>query len=78
MQRLYYNENPNAGVSIFMLLATQLLGYGIAGLLRNVLVYPTKFYYPANLPLVTMLQNLHGDKAKTAKRLKLFYIAFSL
>ncbi|KAG6371064.1 OPT oligopeptide transporter protein-domain-containing protein [Boletus reticuloceps] len=35
VQRLYYNINPNATTSIFLLFSSQLLGYGIGGILRR-------------------------------------------
>jgi OPT family oligopeptide transporter len=76
VQKLYYSTSPNAGASIFLLFSSQLLGYGIAGLLRETLVYPTKMLYPINLPLNTLLEALHRDKKETSKRLKLFYIMF--
>lgn len=34
VQRLYYNITPNATVSILLLYSSQLLGYGIGGILR--------------------------------------------
>ncbi|MCJ1399097.1 hypothetical protein MMC11_002299 [Xylographa trunciseda] len=76
VQRLYYSASPNAGASIFLLFSSQCLGYGIAGLMRKTLVYPTKMLYPINLPLNTLLETLHRDKSETARRLKLFYIMF--
>ena len=76
VQRLYYTTSPNALVSIFLLFSSQLLGYGIAGLFRGTLVYPTKMLYPINLPLNTLLDTLHKDKAESSKRLKLFYYVF--
>lgn len=36
-QKLYYNSTPNPGAAIFLVISSQMLGYGIAGLLRNVL-----------------------------------------
>lgn len=35
VQRLYYNITPNAAASIFLLFSSQLLGYGIGGVLRR-------------------------------------------
>ena len=35
VQRLYYNITPNAATSIFLLFSSQLLGYGIGGILRR-------------------------------------------
>lgn len=42
VQRLWYTKTPNAAVCIFLIFSSQILGYGVAGLLRNILVYPTK------------------------------------
>ncbi|SRR6266702_151684 len=35
VQRLFYNITPNGAASIFLLFASQLLGYGIGGLMRR-------------------------------------------
>ena len=43
-QRLYYNENPNPAAAVFLVFSSQLLGFGIAGLLRSVLVQPTRWF----------------------------------
>ena len=34
VQRLFYNITPNGAASIFLLFSSQLLGYGIGGLMR--------------------------------------------
>ena len=77
VQKLYYTTSPNAGASIFLLFSSQLLGYGIAGLMRRTLVYPTKMLYPVNLPLNTLLETLHRNKLETKDRLRLFYWLFA-
>lgn len=81
VQRLFYNITPNAAASIFLLFSSQLLGYGIGGLMRSILLYPSKMLYPVVLPLVSMLDAFHrkGSTRKSdenQKRLKVFYIAF--
>lgn len=53
-----------------------MLGYGIAGLLRKTLVYPSNMLYPSNLPTASLLENLHADRKNTEKKMKVFYIAF--
>jgi hypothetical protein len=42
VQRLYYNTTSSPAVGIFLIWSSQCLGYGIAGLMRKILVYPTK------------------------------------
>ncbi|KAI9442444.1 OPT oligopeptide transporter protein-domain-containing protein [Lactarius indigo] len=81
VQRLYYNITPNAPASIFLLFSSQLLGYGIAGLMRPILLYPSKMLYPGVLPLVSMFDAFYQEGTTrhsegNKKRLKLFYIAF--
>ncbi|KAF7374751.1 OPT oligopeptide transporter [Mycena sanguinolenta] len=76
VQRLYYNVTPNAAASIFLLFSSQLAGYGIGGLFRSVLLYPSKMLYPAVLPLVAMFDSLYKDVEGANKKLRLFWIAF--
>jgi hypothetical protein len=75
-QRLYYNIKTGAGIGIFLIFASQCLGYGIAGLLRRTLVYPTKMLWPINLPMNSLLEALHGEKSQVKKKLRVFYIGF--
>jgi hypothetical protein len=76
VQKLFYNEEPSPAVGIFLVFASQCLGYGIAGLLRRTLVYPTKMLFPNNLPMVSLVEALHGEKSQVKKKLRVFYIGF--
>lgn len=77
VQNLWYSPVSKA-VGIFMIFSSQILGYGIVGVLRKTLVYPTRMIYPNVLPQVSTLQALHNDKGGIGnkKKLKVFYIAF--
>ncbi|CZR56063.1 related to OPT1-High-affinity glutathione transporter [Phialocephala subalpina] len=77
-QKLYYNIIPNALVAILLLLSSQLLGYGLAGVLRKSLVYPTKMLWPSILPLSSLIETLHRDKSKMRKKFNFFWIIFSV
>ncbi len=55
-QRLYYNMDPSPGAAIFLVISSQLLGFGIAGLLRSVLVQPTR--YESQQALERLTKNL--------------------
>ncbi|KAF4614385.1 hypothetical protein G7Y89_g15352 [Cudoniella acicularis] len=77
-QKLYYNQDPNAGAAIFLVISSQLLGFGIAGLLRSVLVQPSRMLWPINIPVVSLLETLHRDKSETRFRLKVFWIVFGI
>lgn len=75
-QELFYGGYPSRAAGVFITLSSQLIGFGIAGLLRDVLVYPTRMLWPYNLPIATLLETLHRDKRETKRRLKVFYIVF--
>jgi hypothetical protein len=59
------------------MLSSQFLGYGIAGLMRKVLVYPKNMLWPSNLPVMSMLETLHRPKEETRGPLKVFLIVFA-
>jgi OPT family small oligopeptide transporter len=71
---LYYNKKMNAGWAISFLMTTQLMGYGFAGLYRDVLVRPPQMYYPGVLPNVTLFNTMHKNPSVTASSLKFFCI----
>jgi len=77
-QRLYYDMDPNPGAAIFLVISSQLLAYGIAGLLRGILVQPAKMLWPINIPVNSLMETLHRDKAETAKRIRVFLIVFAV
>ena len=69
-QRLFYDAAPNVILSILIVISSQCLGYGFAGLLRRVLVYPR----PSLLPMNTLLETLHRDRRETRYRLRFFWL----
>jgi OPT family small oligopeptide transporter len=77
-QDLYYNVRPNAAVPIFTLISTQLIGYGMAGVLRKFLVYPTFAVYPQSMPTVQLFDALHRGNFVLAqkKRVRFFWLVF--
>ncbi|KAI6019141.1 OPT oligopeptide transporter protein-domain-containing protein [Pisolithus marmoratus] len=78
VQRLYYSVNPNTAASIFLLFSSQLLGYGIGGLMRSVLLYPSKMLYPSILPLVSMFDALFRDGSAAQRKIQVFWTVFSI
>lgn len=75
-QQLFYGGYPSHAAGIFITLSSQLIGYGTAGMLRDVLVRPTKMLWPMTLPISTLLESLHRDKRESKSRLKIFYVVF--
>ncbi|KAJ7086088.1 OPT oligopeptide transporter [Mycena belliarum] len=74
---LFYDLKLNAAVAIFQIFATQMVGYGIAGVLRTFLVYPTYAFYPNYISVVNLLQSLHWKGALNAKKRHFFWIVFA-
>lgn len=75
-QDLFYGGYPSTGAGVFIVLSSQLLGFGVAGLLRDIIVYPTRMLWPMTLPVTTLLETIHADKAVTKHRMKVWYIVF--
>lgn len=76
-ERLYYGRRLGAAVSIFMLLSSQFLGYGIAGLMRTTLIYPKAMLWPSNIPVNAMFETLHRRTPETRKSLRVFIYVFA-
>ncbi|KAG9320230.1 hypothetical protein KVV02_005149 [Mortierella alpina] len=49
IQKVFYNEDFGFLANFLLILCTQMLGYGMAGVLRRYLVYPAAMIWPANL-----------------------------
>lgn len=73
VQRLFYDRAPNVLISTLLVVSSQCVGYGFAGLLRRVLVYPTKMVWPSLLPMNTLLETLHRNRRETRNRLRFFW-----
>lgn len=68
----------NAGVAIFTLIASQTLGYGMAGLLTSVTVFPSIALWPEKIVVANVFQALHFDGGLSTKRLRFFWLVFSV
>jgi hypothetical protein len=76
-QELFYTDTPGAAGSIFLLFATQLVGYGIAGQLRPYLVYPSNMIWPTSLPTVSLLKTFNTERDEAKWRTRFFFIIFA-
>lgn len=61
VMQVYYNINLGFWFSICLVLATQLTGFGLAGLCRRFLVWPASMVWPQNLVVCTLLNTLHAE-----------------
>ncbi|EXB29550.1 Oligopeptide transporter 3 [Morus notabilis] len=77
VMKAYYKQSVNFLCALLIVLTTQILGYGWAGMLRRYLVDPVEMWWPANLAQVSLFRALHEkeDKKKGMTRMKFFLIA---
>ncbi|KAJ7293747.1 OPT oligopeptide transporter [Mycena rebaudengoi] len=77
---LFYGVKPNPAIAIFTLLGSQLLGYGLGGMMRSFLVYPSHILYPNLFPCHVSYRNQvlfrNQDSILQKKRLKFFWALF--
>ncbi|KAI0067637.1 oligopeptide transporter [Artomyces pyxidatus] len=57
----YYDLNLGFWFSVVLVLATQMTGFGLAGVCRRFLVWPASMVWPQNLVACTLLNTLHAE-----------------
>ncbi|CAF3601271.1 unnamed protein product [Rotaria sordida] len=85
IQQLFYKRTVNFGIGVIFVITSQIIGYGMAGIMRKFLVWPASMIWPANLVYCALFQTLHNDKDTeddnersrwTMSRLKFFCLGF--
>ncbi|KAH7342068.1 OPT oligopeptide transporter protein-domain-containing protein [Rhizoctonia solani] len=75
----FYGIRLGIGWNICLMLATQLTGFGIAGICRRYLVWPASMIWPQNLVVCTLLNTLHAEDDEAGRtgvtRFKFFVYA---
>ncbi|CAM8905194.1 unnamed protein product [Rhodiola kirilowii] len=74
----FYKQRLSFLCSLIIVLTTQLIGYGWAGMLRRYLVDPVEMWWPANVAQVSLFRALHekDPKSQGYTRMKFFLIVF--
>jgi hypothetical protein len=76
-QNLYYPDNPLSPLLVILAtLSIGLFGYGLTGLFRPLTVDNAESVYWSQIPLLSLLQNLHWSDLRTSKKLRWFWYAF--
>ncbi|KAK9275181.1 hypothetical protein L1049_022442 [Liquidambar formosana] len=77
--KVFYKKHISFFVSLLVVITTQVLGFGWAGIFRRYLVEPAEMWWPANLVQVSLFRALH-EKEERPKggmtRTQFFLIAF--
>ena len=60
----FFKQNFGIPFQLLLVITTQSLGYGVAGLMRNFLVYPAAMIWPINLVSTTLIHAMHEKDEK--------------
>ncbi|KAM3206710.1 hypothetical protein ACQJBY_062069 [Aegilops geniculata] len=77
--RVFYGKNLTFFVSLLVVLTTQVLGFGWAGIFRRYLVEPASMWWPSNLVQVSLFRALHEKEGRQKGRFtrnQFFLVAF--
>ncbi|KAJ7188821.1 OPT oligopeptide transporter protein-domain-containing protein [Mycena filopes] len=61
VSEFFYNIKISYWFALVLVLATQLTGFGLAGICRRFLVWPASMVWPQNLVACTLLNTLHAE-----------------
>ncbi|KAF4355791.1 hypothetical protein F8388_011976 [Cannabis sativa] len=73
--KAFYGRNISFLASWLLIITTQVLGYGWAGLLRKYVVEPAHMWWPSTLVQVSLFRALHEKDEQRMSRAKFFLIA---
>ncbi|KAK4792429.1 hypothetical protein SAY86_022864 [Trapa natans] len=73
--KAFYGRSISFFVGWLLIITTQVLGYGWAGLLRKYVVEPAHMWWPSTLVQVSLFRALHEKDARKFSRAKFFLIA---
>ncbi|KAE8231706.1 hypothetical protein CF326_g3273 [Tilletia indica] len=60
IQELFFHQRMSTLASLTLLITTQVLGFGFAGLVQNALVKPPSMIFPSTLVTTSLFYTLHG------------------
>lgn len=78
--KMFYKKHITFFVSLIVIITTQVLGFGWAGIFRRYLVQPAAMWWPANLVQVSLFRALHEKEERPkggVTRIQFFLIAFT-
>ncbi|CAA6657310.1 unnamed protein product [Spirodela intermedia] len=79
VMKAYYKQSLSFICALLIVLTTQLVGYGWAGMLRKYLVQPVEMWWPANLAQVSLFRALHEKDSRSEGLTRMqFFLIFML
>lgn len=77
IQELFFHQHMSAIPALTLLITTQVIGFGFAGLVYDLLVRPPSMVYPSTLVTVSLFNTLHDTESSlTRKRMRFFLLVF--
>ncbi|EPQ31156.1 uncharacterized protein PFL1_01344 [Pseudozyma flocculosa PF-1] len=77
IQELFYHQRMPWLASLTLLISSQVLGFGWAGLVTDLLVKPPSMLWPSTLVTTSLFHTLHDGKSPYNKaRLRMFFLVF--
>ncbi|KAK4074633.1 hypothetical protein Purlil1_12928 [Purpureocillium lilacinum] len=61
-QEIYYGQQFKWGFQILLMMSTQAMGFGVAGIARRFLIWPSSMVWPATLITCTVMYSLHDHR----------------
>ncbi|PRP76943.1 OPT oligopeptide transporter [Planoprotostelium fungivorum] len=81
IKKIFYGQDTHLGWAMLLVLSSQLLGFGMAGITRRFLVWPAAMIWPVNLVNSALFRALHSQEAGGSlmtPRLRFFLMIFGL
>ncbi|WFC99208.1 hypothetical protein MYAM1_001952 [Malassezia yamatoensis] len=78
IQELFFDQHMSALPALTLLITTQVIGFGFAGLVYDLLVRPPAMVYPSTLVTVSLFNTLHDTESSlTRRRMRFFMMVFA-
>ncbi|KAG5935134.1 hypothetical protein E4U53_000501 [Claviceps sorghi] len=61
-QEIFYKQKFKWGFQILLMISTQAMGFGVAGIARRFLIWPSSMVWPATLITCTVMYSLHDHQ----------------
>ncbi|KAL8490358.1 hypothetical protein ACS0TY_025548 [Phlomoides rotata] len=75
--KAFYNRNISFLASWLLIITTQVLGYGWAGILRKYVIEPAEMWWPSSVAQVSLFRALHEKEDTKNSRARFFLIALA-
>lgn len=77
IQELFFHQHMSAIPALTLLITTQVIGFGFAGLVYDLLVRPPSMVYPSTLVTVSLFNTLHDTESSLTRiRMRFFLLVF--